>query len=128
MLTQANSPLTFDAYLDRERRAETRSEYRGGDTLLNPNLLVEVLSPSTEGADRGEKFAGYRTLPSLTDYVLISQKRVLVEHFVRQGDRRWLLTSATQLGDVIEMPSLDARLALADVYEGVQGLLEIRVD
>ncbi len=86
------------------------------DTLLNPNLLVEVLSSSTEGADRGDKFAGYRTLPSLTDYVLISQKRVLVEHFVRQGAKRWLLTSATRLDEGIEIRSLDARLELADVY------------
>lgn len=94
------------------------------DTLLNPNLLIEVLSPSTEGVDRGEKFASYRTLPSLTDYVLVAQKRVLVEHFARQDDGRWLLTSATRLSDAISL-SLDARLSLADVYDGIQGLLEI---
>lgn len=96
-----------------------------GDTLLNPDLVVEVLSPSTEGFDRGEKFAGYRTLPSLSDYVLISQKRVLVEHYVRQEEGRWLLTTASRLGEAIEISSLGSRLTLAEVYDRVQGVLEV---
>ena len=61
------------------------------DTLLNPNVIVEVLSPSTEAWDRGGKFAHYRRLESMSDYVLVSQDKVLVEHYTRQGDK-WLLT------------------------------------
>jgi Uma2 family endonuclease len=68
-----------------------RFEDNRRDTLLNPSALFEILSPSTESYDRGEKFAHYRTIPSLTDYVLVSQKQVLVEHFQRQDDGNWLL-------------------------------------
>ena len=61
------------------------------DTLLNPVVLFEVLSPSTEDYDRGGKFKHYRTLPSLQEYVLISQDRPLIEHYVRQQDQ-WIFT------------------------------------
>ncbi len=93
----------------------------GQDTLLNPQLIVEVLSPSTESWDRGGKFGHYRTVPSLTDYLLVSQDRILVEHFTRQRDDRWLLTAASSLDAVIEV-SLIAKLALEDIYERVPGL------
>jgi Uma2 family endonuclease len=62
------------------------------DTLLNPRVIVEVLSDSTEAYDRGDKFAHYQRIPSFTDYVLVSQKDVRVEHFQRQSDGKWLLT------------------------------------
>lgn len=88
-----------------------------GDTLLNPRLIIEVLSASTESFDRGEKFAQYRTLASLTDYVLIAQGRVLVEHFARQDDGRWLLASAGAEEEVLEIPALDCRLPLAEIYD-----------
>lgn len=88
------------------------------DTLLNPTLIVEVLSESTEDYDRGTKFAHYRTIPSLSEYVLIAQKEVHVEHFVRQADG-WLLTETSNLGDTVELPSIGCRLALKDVYERV---------
>ncbi len=84
-------------------------------------LIIEVLSPSTESWDRGGKFSHYRSLPSLADYVLVSQDRILVEHFRRQPDHRWLLTAASSLDDVVEI-SLGARLILADIYERVPGL------
>ena len=61
------------------------------DTLLNPQVIFEVLSDSTEDYDRGTKFKNYRTIPSLRDYVLVSQREVLVEHFVRQPDGTWVL-------------------------------------
>lgn len=92
-----------------------------GDTVLNPRVLVEVLSPSTESWDRGGKFAHYRTIPSLTDYLLVSQARVLIEHYVRQGGERWLLSTVRALEDVVELP-FDVRLTLADVYARVRGL------
>jgi Uma2 family endonuclease len=68
------------------------------DTLLNPTVIVEILSKSTEAYDRGEKFAHYRTLDTLTDYLLISQDRALIEHFTRQADGGWLLTESAGLG------------------------------
>ena len=91
------------------------------DTLLNPQLIVEVLSPSTESWDRGGKFGHYRAVPTLTDYILVSQDRILIEHFARQSDDRWLLTAESSLDAVVEL-SVDARLALGDLYERVPGL------
>ncbi len=67
------------------------------DTLLNPILIVEVLSKSTKDYDRGEKFTLYRTLPSFAEYVLIAQDRHHVEHFARQADGRWILTDIEEL-------------------------------
>lgn len=92
----------------------------GFDTLLNPTLIVEVLSESTEDYDRGTKFAHYRTIPSLSEYVLVAQKEVHVEHFIRQADG-WLLTETSDLGDTVELPSIGCRLSLKDVYERVIG-------
>lgn len=89
------------------------------DTLLNPRLIVEVLSRTTEDYDRGTKFAHYRTLPSLADYVLIAQDRVHVEHFTKQADGRWLLSETDEQGNTLELPSIGCRLALAEVYERV---------
>jgi Uma2 family endonuclease len=89
------------------------------DTLLNPTLIVEVLSTSTERYDRGAKFESYRTLPSLAEYVLIAQDRVHVEHFVRQGSGAWLLTETDGREDSVELPSIGCALALADVYQRV---------
>jgi Uma2 family endonuclease len=86
------------------------------DTLLNPTLIVEVLSETTEAVDRGEKFVCYRTLESLTDYVLISQTMPYIEHFSRQPDNRWLLTTAQGLDSRLALPSIDCELVLADIY------------
>jgi Uma2 family endonuclease len=85
------------------------------DTLLNPKAIVEVLSDSTEGYDRGDKFAQYQSLPSFTDYVLVSQKAVRVEHFHRQVDGRWLL-SILGPGAHLELESLGAVIAVDRVY------------
>jgi Uma2 family endonuclease len=90
------------------------------DTLLNPTVLVEVLSESTEAYDRGAKFEQYRTLDSLMDYLLIAQDRCHVEHFARQPDGRWLLAEAKGLQDMIRIGSVECDLVLAEVYEKVQ--------
>jgi Uma2 family endonuclease len=87
-----------------------------GESLLNPTLLVEVLSDSSEAYDRGKKSEQYRTLASLTDYLLIAQDRVLVEHYSRQPEDRWLLHAASRLDDSIAIASLDCTLPLAEVY------------
>ena len=90
------------------------------DTLLNPTLIVEVLSESTKDYDRGGKFEHYRTLTSLREYVLIDQDKYHVEHFVRQPENRWLLSETNRLGDTIRLPSIDCDLALAEVYDKVE--------
>jgi Uma2 family endonuclease len=88
------------------------------DTLLNPTLIVEVLSPSTESYDRGEKFAQYRQLPSLREYVLVSQDRVAVERFARKGDQ-WILTSFDKRDAVVELASVGCEIPLAEIYRRV---------
>lgn len=87
------------------------------DTLSNPTLIVEVLSKSTEAFDRGAKFARYRTIPSLTDYLLVSQESVRLEHFSRQQNGRWLLSESADLGDLLEFESIQCSLAVRDVYD-----------
>ena len=90
------------------------------DTLLNPNLLVEVLSPSTEAYDRGRKFEHYKAIESFSEYLLISSDRVHVDLFRRQPDSDWLLKSADRLDDVLDLQSIACRLSLADLYEQVE--------
>lgn len=89
------------------------------DTLLNPTVIVEVLSKSTENYDRGRKFENYRRLESLTEYLLIAQDRPYIEHYMRQADNQWLLSETKELQDVIELPTIECKLALADVYDKV---------
>jgi Uma2 family endonuclease len=90
------------------------------DTLLNPTLIVEVLSESTKDYDRGEKFEQCRSLASLNEYVLIAQDKHHVEHFVRQPDNRWLLSETNWLEDTIHLSSIDCDLALIEVYDKVE--------
>ncbi len=89
------------------------------DTLLNPTLLVEVLSPSTEAYDRGRKSEHYRSIESLQEYLLISADRIRVDLYTRQADGRWLLTSSDRLEDSLNLESIGCRLGIADVYEKV---------
>lgn len=88
------------------------------DTLLNPTVIIEVLSPSTEAYDRGEKFASYRTLHSLTDYILVAQDAIRVEHFHRQPDSSWLLTEHGQ-GARLVLDRIDCAIAIDDIYRNV---------
>ncbi len=90
------------------------------DTLLNPTVLIEVLSPSTEAYDRGAKFEAYRSLPSLADYLLVAQDRAVVELYTRQADDRWLLTTFTGLEAVVQIESIGCELRLADLYDKVE--------
>jgi Uma2 family endonuclease len=86
------------------------------DTLLNPTLIVEVLSKSTEGYDRGQKFQNYRTVESLTEYLLISQEAYYVEHYTRRPGNQWLLTEMRGLEGVLALPTVACTLALAEIY------------
>lgn len=90
------------------------------DTLLNPTLIVEVLSESTKDYDRGGKFEHYRTVESFKEYVLVAQDKHHVEHFVRQPDRRWLLSETNRIEDTLDLTSIGCHLALAEVYDKVE--------
>jgi len=89
------------------------------NTLLNPTLIAEVLSESTEAYDRGKKFDHYRTLESLTDYLLVAQDEAKIEHFTRHREG-WLLTVAKGLDGALSLPSIDCELRLAELYEWVE--------
>lgn len=90
------------------------------DTLLNPDVLLEVLSDSTEKWDRGRKFTMYRTIESLTDYVLITQNAALVEHYVRQPTGHWILFDHRGLDAAVTIASINCTLPLADIYDKVE--------
>lgn len=90
------------------------------DVLTNPKVVIEVLSPSTEKYDRSVKFQAYQQIESLTDFLLISQDKPLVEHFERQTSGQWLYTSHKGLSASIQLTSIDCELPLAEIYERVQ--------
>jgi Uma2 family endonuclease len=85
------------------------------EILTNPSLIVEVLSRSTEAYDRGDKFAGYRAIDSLREYLLVSQDEVAVEHFVREGDF-WPSTLVTDLEASLELQSVGCTLPMREIY------------
>lgn len=89
------------------------------DTLLNPDVIIEVLSKSTEGYDRGEKFPHYRKIESVKEYVLISQDKNRVEHYRRQADNRWLMSEVSQLQESLNLPSINCTLLISDIYDKV---------
>lgn len=90
------------------------------DTLLNPVLIVEVLSDSTEAYDRGRKFEHYRKLESLAEYVLIAQNRPHIESYRRQANQQWLLTECGTPDGALRLVSIDCELALAEIYDKVE--------
>lgn len=98
---------------------QLRDDHR--DTLLNPTVIVEVLSPSTAFYDRGAKWGEYKTIPSLCDYLLIKQDEAEIEHFSRAADTEWTDNSIIYRGQeqVFEIRSIECVLALSDVYEKV---------
>jgi Uma2 family endonuclease len=89
------------------------------DTLLNPLIIIEILSPSTERYDRGKKFLHYRQIESLQNYVLISQEEPRIELFERQATGQWLLSEKNGLENSIEIPAIDYMLSLMEVYDKV---------
>ena len=93
---------------------------RRKDVLTNAVLVAEVLSPSTEGYDRGGKFALYRGLQSLLQYVLIAQDRLAVDVFTRQPDDRWLLDDYTDPEATIELESVGCAVPLHEIYDKVR--------
>ena len=91
------------------------------DVLLNPKVIIEVLSPSTEARDRTEKFSRYRSIKSLTDYLLIAQDGASVEHYTRlKGQQGWGYEQARELAEEIEIASINCTLKLADIYDRIE--------
>lgn len=97
---------------------EPRFEDNVFDTLLNPIVVVEVLSPSTEAYDRGDKFAHYRQLQSLQEYILVSQDKVRIDHYVRHT-AQWILTDFQELDQHLPITSIQCELPLQEIYESV---------
>jgi Uma2 family endonuclease len=87
------------------------------DTLLNPAVIVEVLSSSTEAYDRGRKFELYRTLDSLQQYVLVASDRIHADVYTRVLDGHWVLSSVDAATDSIELDSIGCRLLVSELYE-----------
>ncbi len=85
------------------------------DTLLNPTVIIEVLSPTTESYDRGKKFEHYRRLASLREYVIVAQNEVFVEHYVRRGDE-WIQTEFRSIDHTLSLQTIDCHIPLREVY------------
>lgn len=104
IVATCNEPLFEDSFVD---------------TLLNPAVIIEVMPDSTEAYDRGVKFAHYRRLPSLQEYVLVAQDGICVEHYLRR-DERWILSEISDLAGTCGLDSIDCTLSLADIYDKVE--------
>jgi Uma2 family endonuclease len=97
------------------------------DEILNPLLIVEVLSPSTEGYDRGEKFRKYRSIPSLREYILISQSEAYIEHYSKSASKSenidiWQFQISDRLDQKITLPSLNIEVSLSEIYRRIIGI------
>ncbi|MCS6815550.1 MAG: Uma2 family endonuclease [Cyanobacteria bacterium] len=89
------------------------------DTVMNPCLIAEVLSKSTQNYDRGEKFLAYRTIPSFQDYLLVDLYQVRVEHYVKQSAHQWLLSEYDDLSATLTLSSIEVLLQITDLYENI---------
>lgn len=94
--------------------------FQGNDLLVNPALLYEVLSPSTEAFDRGDKFTYYKSIPSLREYLLVAQHRPHVTHYARQADGTWSYEEINEIERAVNLPSIECALALKEVYRDVK--------
>jgi len=90
------------------------------DTLLNPQLIIEVLSKSTAGYDRGVKFQYYQTIESFREYVLISQEPFRVEQYVRKSKNEWRYFEFRQAEDIVKLNSIDCQISLREIYHKIQ--------
>jgi Uma2 family endonuclease len=95
-------------------------KHRGLDTLLNPSVVFEVLSESTESYDRGKKFEHYQSIPTLQEYVLVSQDRPHVDHFVREKDGSWRLRMIDGMEGVLRLAAIECELRFAAIFDRVE--------
>jgi Uma2 family endonuclease len=93
------------------------------DTLLNPVVICEILSDSTEAYDRGKKFQHYQFIESLAEYILITQDAVRVEQYVRQNDKMWVYDGYQNIDDIVKLESVGCELALKELYVNVPNVL-----
>jgi Uma2 family endonuclease len=89
------------------------------DTVLNPYIIAEILSPSTQSYDRGNKFMLYRSIPSLQEYILIDSESIAVEHYKRNKDNTWLLQEWKERTDILTIATIGLSLPLEELYNGV---------
>lgn len=94
-------------------------EDRHRDVLLNPLVIIEILSESTEAYDRGRKFAHYQFIPSLLEYILISQHLPRVERFIRQKDATWIYSRYDGMNDIVSIESVGCELAVSEIYRKI---------
>jgi len=90
------------------------------DIIVNPVLIVEVLSPGTEEYDRNGKFESYRHLPSFIEYVNISQKRIELSTFFKEAEDLWRTTDYESIEDIVTLKSIDCKITLQDIYDGIE--------
>ncbi|WP_204139552.1 Uma2 family endonuclease [Halomicronema sp. CCY15110] len=90
------------------------------DTVMNPSVIIEVLSKSTREYDRGDKFAAYRTLPSFQEYLLVDQYACHVESYVKAGEKRWIFQEYDRMEATVTLESCDFAIALQDIYDKVE--------
>ncbi|WP_027400597.1 Uma2 family endonuclease [Aphanizomenon flos-aquae] len=89
------------------------------DTITNPVMIAEVLSKSTKGYDRDEKFAAYRTIASFQEYILIDQYTIHVEQYVKTDNRKWMFLEYEDINDTLNLTSVSCQISLADIYDKV---------
>lgn len=94
-------------------------EIGGVDALTNPALVVEILSPSTEAYDRGDKFTRYKSIASFGEYLLVAQHRPHVTQFFRQADGSWAYNEFNDLASTVKLASLDCDMSLSEIYGGI---------
>ncbi|HEX8289861.1 MAG TPA: Uma2 family endonuclease [Pyrinomonadaceae bacterium] len=92
---------------------------RGQETLVNPQFIAEVLSDSTEGFDRGDKFSYYKSIESFSEYILVAQHRPLVSQFIKHGDGFWMNLEYNDLSETVELKSVPCKLDLTAIYRNV---------
>jgi Uma2 family endonuclease len=90
------------------------------DTIMNPVLIVEVLSKSTADYDRGDKFAAYRTIPSFQEYILVNQYSQQIEHYVKGKGRKWDFQAYDETDAVVQLGTINLELAIGDIYDKVE--------
>ena len=91
----------------------------GVDALVNPSLIIEILSPSTEAYDRGDKFTYYKSIPSFREYLLIAQHRPHVSQFIKQPDDSWVFREFNSLNDTIKLETLSCEMTLDEIYQSI---------
>jgi Uma2 family endonuclease len=114
--------LNLFYYPDLTVTCDDRDRLSDEDFILHPKLIVEVLSDSTEAFDRGDKFADYKTIPEIEEYILIHQKQILLERFQRKSDDLWI-PQIYRSGDRINFSSIDFACPIEALYENIAQLL-----